>query len=117
MPGGEGKTKNNMAGRVGSGLLFTPSWEETTCASHAPRIAVTEEPFQKPPARSPSPSPRGWLLTGDDMMEGFQASHKGEGKKRIFCYGDIVLKSLPWFFPCLFPLQIGRKERVLHGTL
>lgn len=51
------------------------------------------------------------------MMEGFQASYKAEGKKRIFCYGDIVLKSLPWFFPCLFPLQIGRKERVLHGTL
>ena len=77
------------------------------------RGAVSEAAGTKP-FTQPSRLAAHWR---DDMMEGFQASHKGEGKKRIFCYGDIVLKSLPWFFPCLLPLQIGRKEHVFHGTL
>ena len=32
MPGGEEKTKNNIAGRVGSGLLFFLNWKDATCA-------------------------------------------------------------------------------------
>ena len=123
MPAGEGKTKNNMAGRVGPGFFyfsfflfsFFLNWKDTTCTAsvYASRSvqgrherAVRENSqHARPPCGS-----RCWLLVGDNVMEGFQAPHKGEGLEEILRYGDIVRKPLPWFFPNRLPCRFARKS-------
>lgn len=120
MPGGEGKTKNNIAGRDGSGLLFFLNWKDATCATsyrpHALGRIVTKEPLAKQLTRR---APTQLLLLAarwrqpDGRFSGFS---QRRGEKKIFCYGDIVLKSLPWFFPCHVPYRFAEIARLsLHS--
>lgn len=118
MPVGEGRTKNNIAGRVGSGVFvfFFLNWKDTTCIAPAyascsvqgrhKRTVRENSQHAKPPRSS-----RCRLLAGDnDTMEGFQAPHKGEGEEKIFSLWRYCPETSSLVLSVPFPLQICRKS-------
>lgn len=96
-------------------FCFFLNWKATTCTAsvyascsvqgHHKRTVRENSQHAKPPHSS-----RCRLLVGDnDMTEGFQAPHKGEGEEKIFLLRRYCPKTSSLVLSVSFPLQICRK--------
>lgn len=72
----------------------------TLCAGPSQRSC-----FRSRQARSPSHSPHGRLLTGEDMMEGFGLLTKERGRKGSFAVEILSGNLFPGSFHAIFPYR------------
>lgn len=102
-------------------FFFSLNWKDTTCTTSVDTSCSVQGRHKgtarekQPALKAPTQLSRCWPLAGN-VMEGFQAPHKGEREEKIFCPGDMVLKSLPWLIPYHFPCRFAETWRLsLHS--
>ena len=72
---------------------------------------ITSWEFQKPLARSPSPSPRGWLLTGEmTWWKVFRLLTKERGRKGSFAMEILSWNLFPGSFHAFSPYRLAEKS-------